>query len=453
METIIKVNKVSKKFCRRLSQVMVYGVNDIGLNMIGFKARSDKLRKGEFWALRDNTFEVKKGETLGVIGPNGSGKSTLLKLLNGIFMPDTGEIEICGKTGALIEVGAGFHPMLSGRENIYVNGAILGMRKSEIDEKFKDIIDFADIGEFIDAPVKHFSSGMLVRLGFSIAVHADPDILIVDEVLAVGDINFQIKCFRKIADFKKKGKTIIIVTHDMTAIQRHAERVLLLNKGEIICDDTPQRIVSKYLSLVTNDKTGGELGSEVDFGNEKGNKQDTNLQQVFYQESIEEDLCPTREGYDPSEFRYGNGAVHINDYKVLGSDGSNTNKIKSGDLIRFQVKADFLRDVEKPIYGVRITSNKELEIYNDNTLHYPELEVSPLKRGDTIWVEYSIAMDLAPGEYHLSAGIATINSGEVIPLDRRYDFIRFEILENDAKQKNIKMKSDIKFPGEVSDAN
>lgn len=447
METIIKVKEVSKKFCRSLNQVMVYGVNDIARNMFGLRSNSSKLRKGEFWALHDIAFEIKKGQTLGIIGPNGSGKSTLLKLLNGIFMPDTGSIEITGKTGALIEVGAGFHPMLSGRENIYVNGSILGISKKEIDAKFQQIVDFADIGEFIDAPVKHYSSGMLVRLGFSVAVHADPDILIVDEVLAVGDINFQLKCFRKIAEFKEQKKTIIIVTHDMTAIQRHTERVLLLNKGVIICDDTPQRIVSKYLSLVTNDITGdAEKDSmQIDLQDDPEEKQNGSVQKVFYQDSSEEDFCRTREGYDSGEFRYGNGAVHIVDYEIDGVDGLKAPRIKSGEVINFRIKVKFLSDVKKPIYGVRITSNKEFEIYNDNTLHYKDLEIKPQKRGDSLWVEYSIDLDLAPGNYFLSAGVATINAGEVIPLDRRYDFIRLRIVENKAPRKKTKIKSDIKL--------
>ena len=190
-DTVIKVENVSKKYCRSLKHTMMYGMQDIARNSIGLKSCSDTLREGEFWALNDVSFEVKKGETLGIVGANGSGKSTLLKLLNGIFMPDKGRIEINGRVGALIEVGAGFHPMLTGRENIYVNGAILGMSKKEIDKKFDEIVDFADIGDFIDSPVKHYSSGMYVRLGFAIASHADLDILMVDEVLAVGDFRFK----------------------------------------------------------------------------------------------------------------------------------------------------------------------------------------------------------------------------------------------------------------------
>src|SRR4030042_3217494 len=184
-EIAIKVEHVSKKYCKSLKRSMLYGVQDIGRNMVGLSSRSDRLRKNEFWAVDDISFEVKRGETLGIIGPNGAGKTTLLKMLNGIFWPDKGKITMKGEFGALIEIGAGFHPLLTGRENIYINAAILGMKKKYVDEKFEDIIKFADIGDFIDTPVKFYSSGMFVRLGFAVAVHCEPDILLVDEVLAV----------------------------------------------------------------------------------------------------------------------------------------------------------------------------------------------------------------------------------------------------------------------------
>ena len=181
----IKVENISKKYCKSLKRSMLYGVKDIARNTIGLSSHSDKLRKGEFWALDNVSFEAKKGETFGIIGPNGSGKTTLLKLLNGIFWPDKGKISVKGNVGALIEVGAGFHPLLTGRENIYINAAILGMTKEETDKKFDVIVEFADIGDFLDVPVKHYSSGMFVRLGFAVAVHCEPDILLVDEVFAV----------------------------------------------------------------------------------------------------------------------------------------------------------------------------------------------------------------------------------------------------------------------------
>ncbi len=232
-DLVINARNISKKFCPGLKRSIRYGIQDIALNIFGLSSKSEKLRKAEFWAVDDISFELKKGETLGIIGPNGAGKTTILKMLNGIFMPDKGEIEIRGKVGALIEIGAGFHPALTGRENIYVNGAILGMSRREIDRKFDSIVDFADIGDFLDSPVKFYSSGMYVRLGFAIAIHCQPDILLVDEVLAVGDLDFQNKCLNKISEIKKETSTIMI-SHNMNTIRLMCGRCLFISKGKQI---------------------------------------------------------------------------------------------------------------------------------------------------------------------------------------------------------------------------
>jgi len=246
---------------------MLYGVKDIARNTLGLSSHSDKLRKNEFWALDDTSFEVKKGETLGIIGPNGSGKTTLLKLLNGIFWPDKGKITVRGKVGALIEVGAGFHPLLTGRENIYINAAILGMTKEETDKKFDAIIEFADIGDFLDVPVKHYSSGMFVRLGFAVAVHCEPDILLVDEVLAVGDEGFQNKCFNKIGELRKYGTTTILVSHNMHIISTFTEKIIFLNDGKAKYFNSVAEGVKKYTKLFINKE---DLGMEkICSGNNK----------------------------------------------------------------------------------------------------------------------------------------------------------------------------------------
>lgn len=210
---------------------MFYGIEDISRDLLHLPNNSDKLRKDEFWAVDDVSFEVRRGECLGIIGRNGAGKSTLLKMLNGIILPDKGKITIKGKVGALIEVGAGFHPMLTGRENVYVNGAILGMSKREIDQKFDEIVAFAELEEFIDMPVKHYSSGMYVRLGFAIAAQMEPDALLLDEVLAVGDASFQVKCINVIRELQKKGVAIILVSHNSTNILRYSSCGIYLNRG------------------------------------------------------------------------------------------------------------------------------------------------------------------------------------------------------------------------------
>lgn len=252
----IKLDRVSKKYCKSLKRSMRYGVGDITRNAFGLSSRSSTLRKDEFWAVDDVSFEVRRGETIGIIGPNGSGKTTLLKMLNGIFWPDKGKITVKGKVGALIAVGAGFHPALTGRENIYVNAAILGMNKKEVEERFDSILKFADIGDFIDTPVKYYSSGMFVRLGFAVAIHCDPDILLVDEVLAVGDSGFRTKCLRRIADLREDGLTTVLVSHSMNLITVYSDRVILMNHGTTTKFDDPGEAAKQYASLFVSNNDG-----------------------------------------------------------------------------------------------------------------------------------------------------------------------------------------------------
>ena len=225
---------------------MYYGMSDIGRNLIGLSSRSEHLREDEFWAVDNVSFELKKGETLGLIGPNGSGKTTLMKMLNGIFWPDKGKITVRGKVGALIAVGAGFHPLLTGRENIYINGAILGMNRHEINRKFDNIVQFADIGDFLDSSVKHYSSGMYVRLGFAVAVHCEPDILLVDEVLSVGDINFQAKCINKMKELDSKGVSKIYVSHDLSSIQLICKKALYFSRGAIKYQGNVKEVINDF---------------------------------------------------------------------------------------------------------------------------------------------------------------------------------------------------------------
>jgi lipopolysaccharide transport system ATP-binding protein len=260
-DILVKVEGVSKKFCRNLKKSLWYGVKDVAADLLPFgskqlpeksflssgssnghsptnngntnRSQASILRPEEFWAVNDVSFELKRGECLGLIGGNGAGKTTLLKLLNGLIKPDKGRIEMRGRVAALIALGAGFNPILTGRENIYVNGAVLGLTKREIDEKIEGIIDFAEIREFIDSPVQSYSSGMQVRLGFSVAITLEPDVLLLDEVLAVGDISFQAKCFNTLSEFRKKGTAFILVSHNLHQIARYADRILFLQRGRV----------------------------------------------------------------------------------------------------------------------------------------------------------------------------------------------------------------------------
>jgi len=265
----IRFEGAGKKFCKSLTKSMYYGGMDVLNSTIGIMPVSASLRPDEFWALEGIDFEIKRGESFGIIGPNGSGKTTLLKMLNGIFMPDKGSITIQGRVGALIQVGAGFHPMLSGRENIYINGAILGLTKKEIDQNFDSIVDFADIGDFLDSPVKYYSSGMYVRLGFAIAIHCRPDILLIDEVLAVGDIKFHYKCLKFITNsILKNGCTVVFVSHDRYAIESICQKAVYLKKGKMLKLGNTLDVIGQYLDDVKNEekplnkKSGNNFDSE-----------------------------------------------------------------------------------------------------------------------------------------------------------------------------------------------
>lgn len=256
-EVLIRAVGVAKKFAHTLRRSMAYGLRDIMVDAIGLPRRPARLRRDEFWALRDVSFEVRRGEVLGVIGANGSGKTTLLSMLNGIFRPDAGFIEVRGRVGALIQLGAGFHPMLSGRENIYINGSILGMSKAEIDRKYDQIVAFSGVSDFIDMPIKFYSSGMYVRLGFSVAVHLEPEILLVDEVLAVGDAEFRSKAMDRMWELVSSGRSaVVFVSHNMVAVEGFCERVMLLENGAAHTGSKPE-LIGRYLGDDTSRRWEG----------------------------------------------------------------------------------------------------------------------------------------------------------------------------------------------------
>jgi ABC-type polysaccharide/polyol phosphate transport system ATPase subunit len=232
----ISFYNVSKKFKRGHKLLLKEAFLDI------FRAQ----KQDDFWAVKDVSFEIEKGESVGIIGINGSGKSTILKLIAGVLVPTKGNIKINGKISPLIELGAGFHPELTGRENIYLNGTILGLTKKEVEDKFDEIVKFSGIEDFIDTPVKHYSSGMYMRLGFSIAINVEPDILLIDEILAVGDISFQKKCLDKMKEYHEKGVTIIFISHSMDLVKSFCEKTILIKEGKVIANGKTDKIVERY---------------------------------------------------------------------------------------------------------------------------------------------------------------------------------------------------------------
>jgi lipopolysaccharide transport system ATP-binding protein len=342
-DIVVQCEGVSKKFCKSLKNSMFYGGMDILQSTLGSIPDPDILRPDEFRAIHDVSFELKRGDSFGIIGPNGSGKTTLLRMLNGIFMPDKGRITVKGKVGALIQVGAGFHPMLSGRENIYINGAILGMKRSEIDKKFDSIVHFADIGDFLDSPVKHYSSGMYVRLGFAIAVHSQPEILLIDEILAVGDKSFQIKCYQKMHEIQKNGTTIILVSHNEYTIREHTQQCLYLNAGEQKFIGTSEEAISRYIKEVYEIKLNKR--EAVSSLNKQGRKQDL-----------------------------------IKNLKFLNKDGDHVNFIESGSCLDLIVELMINEPMKKPILGVNFFGERDDLVYCANS-HYEQIDVPPFFPG------------------------------------------------------------------------
>jgi lipopolysaccharide transport system ATP-binding protein len=281
-DVLIRVDNVSKRFCRDLKKSLIYGIQDIAFDLLGRDRSESGLRKSEFLANQGISFELRRGECLGLIGHNGAGKTTLLKMLNGLIKPDTGRIEMHGRIGALIALGAGFNPILTGRENVYIAGSVLGLSKEEIEAKYDEIVEFAELGEFMESPVQNYSSGMQVRLGFAIASQMEPDILLIDEVLAVGDVNFRMKCFSRILKLKDAGVCIILVSHNMTDISRICDKAAVFDKGKLcyLGDVSNGANVYERLMLDAHNDGGGANANDratiksVEFiGSDGSNKQ------------------------------------------------------------------------------------------------------------------------------------------------------------------------------------
>jgi lipopolysaccharide transport system ATP-binding protein len=246
-DVVLSVNGISKKFCRDLSRALFYALVDIGSEVFGLRnSKARALRKKEFWALSNVSFDLRRGESIGLVGANGAGKTTLLKIISGLIKPDQGSISVRGRVAPLIALGAGFNPILSGRENVYVNMSILGLNRKQIDERFEQVVSFAEIGHAIDAPVQTYSSGMSARLGFACAVHTDPDILLVDEVLAVGDMKFRAKCYRKLAELRKAGTTLLLVSHSAQSLSSACTNGILLKQGNVITSGLIGEVLNAY---------------------------------------------------------------------------------------------------------------------------------------------------------------------------------------------------------------
>ena len=378
----------------------------------------------EFWALKDISFEVRKGETVGIIGRNGSGKSTLLQIICGTLAPTAGSVETRGRIAALLELGSGFNPEFTGRENIYMNGAVLGMTCEEIDERFDSIVSFADIGQFIDQPVKTYSSGMSVRLAFAVQAQVDPDILIVDEALSVGDARFQAKCFARLQQLKDNGTSVLLVTHSSEQIVNHCSSAILLNNGMQLENGEPRRVVNRYLDLL--------------FGKERRNfdspspqpedisKRDTGNAEAAYQLSNDSDVFQTRNGYNTHEYRWGDGTASILDFYLAANGEPYPSTITVGQNVTLAVSVKFHSDMLRPILGITIKTKDGVTVSGTNSEMADVADLRVLVKKESILVcKCSFRCGLGPGDYFISLGLATRENEEIVPHDRRYDSIHF----------------------------
>lgn len=379
----------------------------------------------EFWALQDVSFEVHKGETVGVIGRNGSGKSTLLQMICGTLSSTDGEVKTHGRVAALLELGSGFNPEFTGRENIYLNAAVLGLGQQEIEDRLADIIEFADIGQFIDQPVKSYSSGMVVRLAFAVQSQIEPDILIVDEALSVGDAKFQAKCFDRLKKLKERGTSILLVTHSSEQIVTHCNRAVLLHDGAMIEIGEPRRIVNRYLDLLFGrERKAVELKDE-----DPALLSPTQVAvQSEHPLSLTEDIFSTHLGYNLHEYRWGDGSAQILDFYLAADDEPYPPIITSGQQVILAVAIRFSAHLVRPILGVTIKTKEGVTVYgvNSETLEVDAFD-SLGQAGSVVLPELTFRCRLAPGDYFVSLGLASRQGSEVVPHDRRYDSIHLQV--------------------------
>lgn len=363
-----------------------------------------KRRSTDHYALTDVNLTIYKGETVGIIGTNGSGKSTILKIITGVLSPTSGDISVNGRISALLELGAGFNMEYNGIENIYLNGTMMGFTKKEIDDRLQDILDFADIGEYVYQPCKTYSSGMFVRLAFAVAINIDPEILIVDEALSVGDVFFQAKCYHKFEEFKAMGKTILFVSHDLTSIAKYCDRVILLNKGHKLKEGGPKEIIDAYKQVLV--------------GQYKEDEQ-----------NLSDAVKNMSESINPELLEYGNGAANIHDYYITDKSGTKTSAIIKGEPFTITFSVDFESDIKSPIFAFTVKNIKGTEITGTNTM-YEKAFLEPVSKGDTKTVTFTQDMNLQGGEYLLSFGVTGYEKDDFVVYHRLYDVINLTVISD-----------------------
>ncbi|WP_462348864.1 ABC transporter ATP-binding protein [Holdemanella biformis] len=397
MDNVIEIKNISK----------IYNLYNKPSDRLKEALFSRKSRHTEFAALNDVSFNVNKGEILGIIGKNGSGKSTILKIITSVLTPTSGECIVKGKIAALLELGAGFNMEYTGIENIYLNGQMIGFSKDEMDKKLQDIIDFADIGEHIYQPVKTYSSGMFARLAFSVAISVDPDILIVDEALSVGDVFFQNKCYRRFEEFRERGKTILFVTHDMGSVIRYCNRCVLLNAGKKVAEGKPQEMVDLYKRIMVGQWNENEESSE-----EASPVQSSNVKN----DQLWKDQIST----NPDIEVYGDGRADIIDFGIFSDTGDIGNNVYKGDYYSVKMKVRINEDNLNPIFAFKLRDIKGTELTGTNTM-LEDIDTSQCKKGDIVTITFRQKQYLQPGQYLVSLGCTAFEGDQFVVYCRNYN--------------------------------
>lgn len=370
----------------------------------------------EHYALKNVSFEIKKGETVGIIGVNGAGKSTILKIITGVLNPTSGSVTVNGKISALLELGAGFNPEYTGIENIYLNGTMMGFTRDEINERIDSILDFADIGDFVNQPVKTYSSGMFVRLAFAVAINIDPEILIVDEALSVGDVFFQAKCYKKFEEFKKMGKTILLVSHSMSSINKYCDKVILLNKGVKEAEGKPAEMIDLYKKLLVN----VNIDNAYENNNTNGDKENINRDDRVWKDMLT---------INPKINSYGNNMAEIIDFGIFDSNGNVTNQIEKGKNFEIKMKVKFSSYICDPIFAFTIVNLQGTDITGTNTM-YENINIKPVNENDEVTVTFKQKMDIQGGEYFLSLGCTGYMGGEFVVYHRLYEICSITVISD-----------------------
>jgi len=382
---------------------------------LGF-GRKKKLYK-EHNALKGVDLTIYKGETVGIIGTNGSGKSTILKIITGVLNPTSGEVNVSGRISALLELGAGFNMEYNGIENVYLNGTMMGFSKKEIDEKLPAILEFADIGDYVNQPVKTYSSGMFVRLAFAVSINIDPEILIVDEALSVGDVFFQAKCYHKFEEFKEMGKTIVFVSHDLSSISKYCDRVILLNQGVKLGDGTPKKMIDAYKQVLVGQYPLPDINNDFDEKNESS-KQKESLNTGDNSNVVNPDLL-----------EYGTKAAVIEKYYLEDETGIKTSAIIKGSKCSMHMEVQINEDIVSPIFAFSIKNVRGVEITGTNSM-FEKSFLQSVKKGEKKHISFTQSIDLNGGEYLISLGVTGYENENFVVYHRLYDVMNITVISD-----------------------